>query len=100
MRKKAPTYVCTIDPMSLADAGRVDGIRRAIRHVNRQISPRGVAYRVALSPRSVKPQFRWKYDNKHRPKRVRMEDAAVADVYVKLVARHRRRSKSRKSAGR
>lgn len=92
---KPPTYMGTIDPLSAADAEVVLGIREAVRHLNRKISTRGIRYRVVLAPSGVKKQFRWKYENKHRP-RVRFEDAESADV---LVTRVHSGTKPRSRAG-
>lgn len=83
---KPDTYVFTVDPMSGPDAEVFRGVREIVKQVNRDLRRSGAhaRYRLSLSPRAPRPEFRWKYEAYSR--RVRLEDASSADVYLSLVS--------------
>ena len=75
---KPPTYMTTVDPSSAGDAVVLKGLRDVVARLNRAGPQK---FRVALSPRAIKKEHRWKYAGKNKPK-PRLEDASSVDVYV------------------
>lgn len=81
--EKTPSYVGTINPMSWEDDAILRGIRKAVTHLNRRARKLGEAeFKVLVSARRGKRNpNNWKYKNRFK-RRMRLEDAKAADVYL------------------
>lgn len=83
-RERKKTYLGTIKPMRPDDDVFLLGAKELVKGINQGLRDGGAGYRfrISMTPGKVNPAYAWKYQNKHSPRKVRIEDAATVDVYI------------------
>jgi hypothetical protein len=80
---RSKTYIFTFKPMKAEDDIFLDGIKKVVKNINKEVKDKKFQLRLSYTPSKPLARFAWKYSGQPGGKRkIKLEDAETVDVYV------------------